>query len=327
MKTIRSLLLMLAMLPAGVQAAMCEGRFMNPITDVSWISVFPISVGPVKVDMGQADAGDNAPMVCVCPMAAPPFFRIGVGTGFWEPARVAEVVRKPFCSPAFGGITLADLSTPPGAVSKSGGGDNSAFYHTHWFIYPLLQMVNALKDGLCGQPVPMGIDLLYMTELDPLWMDDELAFLLNPEAALFASPVAQAACLPDCLAASAGFPLNELFWCAGCNGALYPLGGTVADHQGGLQTSLLLIQRMAAKLHRQFIAMDTSSMASLCFDQPMPILPKRQYKTQVAYPIPRTSTSHPMGRTSSIWGSGQEYPVKGENWVHLIWRKNLCCAF
>jgi conjugal transfer pilus assembly protein TraU len=35
------------------------------------------------------------------------------------------------------------------------------------------------------------LDLAYLTEVDPLWADDELAAILNPEAVLFANVVAK----------------------------------------------------------------------------------------------------------------------------------------
>jgi hypothetical protein len=72
----------------------------------------------------------------------------------------------------------------------------------------------------------------YITELDPLWNADELSFILNPEAILFGNPIAQAACAADCVAATAGFPLNPLFWCGGCQGSLYPFTGNNPAHNG-----------------------------------------------------------------------------------------------
>ena len=61
-----------------------------------------------------------------------------------------------------------------------------AFYQVHWYVYPLLAWMNLLTDLACM--TPETFDVLYITEGDPLWDDDELAFLLNPEAVLFANP-------------------------------------------------------------------------------------------------------------------------------------------
>ena len=39
-----------------------------------------------------------------------------------------------------------------------------------------------------------SFDIAYITEIDPLWNDDTLTTLINPEVALFANPIAVAAC-------------------------------------------------------------------------------------------------------------------------------------
>ena len=67
----------------------------------------------------------------------------------------------------------------------------------HYYIYPLLYWLEIVTDFLCLEA--SSFDVAYMSEIDPLWQDDELTTLLNPEAALFTSPIAQAACSADCL--------------------------------------------------------------------------------------------------------------------------------
>ena len=301
----------------------CHGNIVNLLTDICWKCVFPLSIGPLKVGFGMEDAGDEPPLVCVCPVPGPPWIRIGLGVGFWEPARVAEVVRTPFCSPTLGGITLSPFGVA--GTNRRADERHDAFYQVHWYVYPLLAWMNVLTDVACLKPE--GFDLAYATELDPLWNDDELAFLINPEAVLFTSPVAQAACAGDCAAATAGFALDELFWCAGCQGSMYPFSGTNPAHKGGVSSSVLEVQRMAAKLHRMFVARNTSTTKALCLELPEPIMRKRQYKTQMLYPIPITFTAHPFGRTTAIYEAGREFPFKGEDWAYLVWRKHLCCAF
>ena len=88
-------------------------------------------------------------------------------------------------------------------------------------MYPLLSWIGVLLDLGCLEGG--GLDIAWVSELDPAWLDDELSFLLNPEAALFANLPAQAACAADCAAASVGLPLDPMFWCAGCQGGMYPL--------------------------------------------------------------------------------------------------------
>ena len=41
-----------------------------------------------------------------------------------------------------------------------------------------------------------------------------------------------------------------MFWCAGCQGGMYPLTGNVAPMSAGVQASLLAAQRLVYRLHR-----------------------------------------------------------------------------
>ncbi|MCQ5478220.1 TraU family protein, partial [Escherichia coli] len=49
-------LLMLFLLAGHVPSASadsaCEGRFVNPITDICWSCIFPLSLGSIKVSQG-----------------------------------------------------------------------------------------------------------------------------------------------------------------------------------------------------------------------------------------------------------------------------------
>ena len=304
----------------------CPGRFVNPVTDVCWSCLFPLSIGPVRVNMGGREDTSNPSMIpCVCEGVPP---RLGIPLGFWEPARLVDVTRKPFCMVNMGGLSLGGNIVHAGGHGHYGHLRNeSSFYHVHWYIYPLIHWLNLITDFLCLEGGEF--DVAWLTELDPLWNDDESSFIINPEAALFGNPVAQLACAADCTTASAGFPLDALFWCNGCQGSLYPFTGSNAAHLGGVQSSLLMVGRIAAKLHRQLLLHGTSGSEGLCQKYPMPIIKKSQYKTQMTYPTPQTKgrmSCNPLGRTSVIWGSGKEFPYKGEDYGYLIWRKKNCCA-
>ena len=124
------------------------------------------------------------------------------------------------------------LPAARGRTGSSGGdGATGSVWHAHYYVYPLLSWIGALLDLGCLEGG--SLDIAWTSELDPAWLDDELSFLLSPEAALFANLPAQAACAADCAAASAGLPLDPMFWCAGCQGGMYPLTGNVAAHVGG----------------------------------------------------------------------------------------------
>jgi conjugal transfer pilus assembly protein TraU len=227
-----------------------------------------------------------------------------------------------------GGISITGGSSVQGrgAVSHKshGGGLKRSFYQVHWYLYPVLYWLELLIDCVCLEKGSW--DVAYLTELDPLWNDDETALILNPEALVFGNPIAQAACAADCGMASVGFPNDALFWCGGCQGSLYPFTGSVPAHAGGVQASLLLVQRMMAKLHREMLLWGTMGKKGWCGKYPMPIIQKTQYKTQMTYPLPATKKGcHPLGRSEALWASGREFPTQGEDFGYLIWRKRSCC--
>ena len=331
MKRLRLLLLgtaMFAVLPSGAALAQaCTGRFVNPIADVCWECIFPITIGPIAVGAvaGVADTPNPGSPFCFC---GEPIPRIGLSLGMWEPARLIDVSRVPYCFPNLGGLTL-DPGLPAGrgrGGSSAGDGAGSSVWHVHYYLYPLLSWIGALLDLGCLEAG--GLDIAWLSELDPTWWDDELSFLLNPEAVLFTGLPAQAACAADCIAASVGLPLDPLFWCAGCQGGMYPLTGNVGAHVGGVQASLLAAERLVYRLHRLLLAWGTSGPEALCGQVPMPIMRKSQYRWQMTQPVPATAPwlgCNPTGRSSVLWESLRELPVSGESFGYLLWRKRNCC--
>ena len=277
---------LLALLPGPAAAGpTCHGRFMNPITDICWSCLFPLTIGSASIlSDGQPDIGNPSSPVCYC--SNPP--RIGVSIGFWEPVRMVDVTRTPFCMVGLGGIALdPGLDVPRGAQVGHDSQTRNSFYHAHWYANPILTWLEVLLDFPCLEKG--SLDLAYLTEVDPLWADDELTAILNPEAVLFANAPAKAACAADCVAATAGMPIASLFWCAGCQGSIYPMGGHVATHIGGVQASTLITQRMTAKMHRQLVTFTGAGSAGLCGYYPLPIMDKTHYKLQMVYPVPATA--------------------------------------
>jgi conjugal transfer pilus assembly protein TraU len=309
--------------------AACQGRFVNPITDICWRCLFPITLGGVNVTGGPEDTPNLHGMLCACPRPGVPVPVPGIPVSFWEPMRLVDVTRTPYCLVNMGGIAVAENSSRVGGGSVATPGGSlghlkHSFYQVHWYVYPLLYWLELLVDFICLETAEF--DLAYLTELDPLWNDDETSFVLNPEAILFANPIAQAACAADCVSATAGFPLDPLFWCGGCQGSLYPFTGSIPAHVGGVQASLLATERLMAKLHRELLLWGYMGEAGLCGKYPMPIIRKSQYKTQMVYPIPSTKEGcHPLGRSDALWGSGREFPYQGEDFGYLIWEKKSCC--
>lgn len=301
----------------------CVGKFVNPLTDICWECTFPWTIGGMTVKGGGIDTANPKKPICFC--KAPP--RIGIPISFWEPVRLIDITRTPFCMISLGGIVMGPKRGVKGRGSVGTrtymGGMKHSFYQVHYYIYPISYILELITDFLCLEH--NSYDVAYITELDPLWNDDETSFLINPEAVLFGNPIAQAACAADCVTATLNFSHDWLFWCSGCQGSLYPFTGSTPAHSSGIQASLLLTGRFLAKLHRQLLAHGYIGVEGLCDKYPMPIIRKSQYKVQMTYPIPDTKSCHPLGRSDLIWSIGKHVPVTGEDFAYLIWRKRNCC--
>lgn len=315
----------------SIASNLCHGKFANPITDVCWSCLFPITIGSATVfSGGQPDTTNPSLPICTCPMV-PTGVRIGISLGFWEPMALVDVTRHPYCMVNLGGLQLAsEQFGAEGEVDNSEPSQGGSFYFVHWYKFPLMYWLNLLTDLFC---VEKGdLDIAYLTELDPTWHDDELTFLLNPEALLFGNLIAQAACSADSIASLMSLPIDSLFWCAGSQGSMYPLNGFVQEHIGGVQASTLLTERMTYKMHREGLLWDSIGQNSpaLCYQYPSPIIPKSRYRYQMINPIPTASGGedgcHPFGHTTTLWGSLHEYPYAGEDFGYLVWRKRNCCA-
>lgn len=313
---------------ADTTESLCHGKYVDPITDICWDCLFPMTIGDSTVaDSDVSDTDNPSNPVCAC--GDFPNIRVGLAMGYWEPMALVDVTRYPFCMVNMGGTTLDFGDTyGTGTAETADFGKNTSFYYVHWYIYPVIYWLNLITDAICVEQA--DFDIAYLTELDPTWRDDEMAFIINPEAVMFGNPIAQAACAADSIASAVGLPLDTLFWCAGSQGSMYPLTGNVQEHVGGVQASTLIAERMTYKLHREGFLWDSTSEggSALCYEYPTPILPKTRYRYQMVNPTPTTGDGgcYPFGHTTSIWGSMKEYPYSGEDFGYLIWRKRNCCA-
>jgi conjugal transfer pilus assembly protein TraU len=307
-------------------AGVCQGAFANPLTDICWSCMFPMTLGGLPLlGMDQDDTANPGGFLCAC--ASPP--RAGIKAAFWEPARRVDVTRSPYCFVSLGGVSLnPGIRAPEGEVRLQQDGTRQSNWQAHWYVDPILYYLEVVLDNPCLETG--SFDVAYMTELDPTWNDDELTMLLNPETFLFGNPVAQAACAGDCVLATAGFGSNLLFWCAGCNGSIYPFNGHVQAHVSLVQASSLVVQRMTAKMHREFLMWGTSGADALCSLYLQPVMDKTQYKYQMLYPVSQTAKiagkcCQPFGRSTALWGAGRSYPYMGEDFAYMVFRKRNCC--
>jgi conjugal transfer pilus assembly protein TraU len=327
---LRSLFLVLLLssflVPSGAWGK-CDSRPINPVTDICWQCIFPIQFGgklTLGNSQGQVPVENTSPPVCACFNGGS--LTIGVTASFYEPARMIETVHDAYCFPSMG----TSMSNPqPGLLNGSiddqdVSGGSQVFQQAHYYILPVFAIMDLFVDFPCLEQE--GFDLAYMTEVDPLWSNDALAFLINPEALLFANPASQLSCIPDSTAANLGYPLDSLFWCMGSWGSAYPLSGTIAE-RNATTANAGLAARMLFKLSREMLLWDTASNA--CGPVMAPIWRKSHYRLQIARPV-KGNDCIPIGRSDLLWGSGKNPPGGAgpnapDNFLWILTRKNKCC--
>ncbi len=327
MRSLFLVLLLSSFLIPGPALGKCDSRPINPVTDICWQCIFPIQFGgklTLGNSQGQVPVENTSPPVCACFNGGS--LTIGVTASFYEPARMIETVHDAYCFPSLG----ASMSNPqPGLLNGSiddqdVSGGSQVFQQAHYYILPVFAIMDLFVDFPCLEQE--NFDLAYMTEVDPLWSNDALAFLINPEALLFANPASQLSCIPDSTAANLGYPLDALFWCMGSWGSAYPLSGTIAQ-RNPTTANAGLAARMLFKLSREMLLWDTASNA--CGPVMAPIWRKSHYRLQIARPV-RGNDCIPIGRSDLLWGSGKNPPGGAgpnapDNFLWVLTRKNKCC--
>jgi conjugal transfer pilus assembly protein TraU len=331
------------------------------LTKVCWSCVFPIKVMGVTMNIfgqGEVPRGAADSILCHCDdvLGIP---SLGVTAGFWQPSRLIEVVRQPYCMVSLPGADVDGDRRPDSGMKMFDGGltwgghrsteqsaSDKTFYNVHYWTFPLLTLLEIFTNSHCLDGGYKSMDLLYMSELDPTWNEDELMFFANPEMALFANPLGMAMCAADCLTTSAGDrPLESLFWCAGCWGNLYPLTGNVASEASAPRDTSLLAARIVAKLHRMGLAWKTYGNDNLCRGNVFPMIPKQQYRMSMMFPAPEADgrlagkpnkpgndnmnpgyrCCHYLGDSPFTWGEWRTKPGVGEDYVYMLWRYTDCC--
>lgn len=323
--------------PISQSNATCVGTWINPITDVCWSCMFPFTILGIKMDLptGEEPAGSfHAPAVCAGQSSLG--YKIGIGMSFYDPNKIVDVTRTPYCMVGLGGI---DLSAGIGDLYKRHGETMpetvklTNFYQAHTMIDPLLYLLEVPLDISCTQ---VGdFDIAYLTELDPLWNNDNLTFYLNPDVILYANPLTPITTAMDCvnnLPGAWNISSGLAYWSAGCQGSMYPLDGNLPGSYP-IDDSILTMQRLLHKNHRELLEFSTAGPAALFASiVPQPIMNKTEYKYSMIYPVnfidPLSGGKccSPFGRTTIGWSAGHSFPTTGEDFSYHIYQRRDCCS-
>lgn len=313
----------------------CRASFINPITDIKWYGIFPIELAGVEIrgfsDLYKHSASEGlqtnpdrlSSIMCACREGLN--MRVGLTASYWEPARVLEVTKIPWCFPLLGGIQLnLSKSGKLHKATMSTGPSSYVSYNAHYYIFNVLDIIDLFVDIPC---VPHeGFDVAYLSEVDPMWNNDVLSFVINPEAILFGNPIAQLACAADSAAAAVKYPIDALFWCVGSWGSAYPLAGSATEAVSHPQTSALIASKTLYRNARLGILWDPG--IDECYAVLTPVWKKTSYKMHLVKP--RQGPFVPLGRSQLLWeyfknppfGSSKNSP---DNYAWIVFRRVKCC--
>ncbi len=320
---LKKLLLAFSFLLASDLFAICKPSgflTVDIVLKADYTAMLPLRIAGIEILKGiipDMQSTVSSP-ICVCP---DPFPRIGIPVSFFEPSRLIEVVKDPYCFPTMGfGLPMSKLQT--GTIGDAHD-KSRTFFQAHYYIFPVYAIIELFTDFICMEKT--GYDIAYITEVDPLWNDDSLSLIINPEALLFGNPATQMACVADSIASQVSTPLDFLFWCKGSWGNAYPMTGNT-NTNNLIEDTASIASSLIYKLHREILLWGSWGQLGLCGYYPAPIWRKSAYRLQLIAPIP-----HPMAMTigtmAQKWGFGKDIPGMGDNFGYLLFKKRECCAF
>lgn len=315
---------------SAVNSALCTGKMFNPLSDPDWNNLFPMTVSGANITTGgrtNPPTMYNRPL-CECVEIFTGSTTVGVPYTMWQPMFLAEADFRPGCSATLGGKQLlsgkyARKRSEEQDDGAEGGQTN--LKHVHWMSYPVYALVAEVINSPCYKKSDFA--MAYMTEPDPAWNSDAYAAILSPEASLFATPLAQAACAVDAVAANVHYPLDPLFWCAGSWGSIYPLSGNAGTTNGLNQINNLAIAKFIAKNFRTMQLWQTIGPSAICSSHPNPIIVKTQFRFNQIAPLVRRGAVQSLGSLGvGLSPLISNFPSTGENTAHLIWQASQCCV-
>ena len=336
--------------------------FSTLINKFCWSCTLPFNL--MGFSSTPPEGANNDPL-CYCKdeLGVP---EAGYSIGFWSPEKIIEITTTPWCSPTLGGTTLQSDLTSMGTTGSGSSSDQStmATYHYNYFDNPVFKMLSMFMIPECDKdPGIVDLDMAYMSMIDITWYDDMLAMVFNADAVAFANPIAQAVCMKDCaIIAATSDPADQNWFCAGCDGNMYPFTGHIITDGNPIRNSSLVVTRALASMHRRGLARTTYGEEAMCESVYSPMIPKPMYKISMAWPKAEvdqylggstnaptldqngvqkvdasgnplthnisSSCCHPLGDFWMKWGLGRMTPGAGKDnsFVYNIFRYNDCCV-
>lgn len=274
----------------------CTGKLLNPITDIGWNNMFPVTVAGVQFGGGEAPSSLHMPAICACHNAMG-ITVPGIGATFFEPTYIAEVSNAPGCLHTFNGATVLaneNKGRRAGKDDSDGGGLELDHRNVHWYIYPVFTMLKIFTTLGCLSYD--GWSLADMTEAgadiggSKEWYGALGGYLYFPESILFANPIGDMACIAEQLSLYAGRGnIDFLFWCSGAQHLIFP-PNSQSTQQDPRDANIEILSSFIIKKHRNLGLMTTVGPSARCRPQAYPYMLKSQYRLDIVWPKPRHKT-------------------------------------
>lgn len=262
-------------------------------------------------------------VACLCMEGATP--HIGIPVGMWLPTTLYEATLVPGCSSTLAGTVMG--ITDPLYLGTSGDPEEDveqqSFVHIHSFSYPVVMLMELFTR--CNRTLN-DIDMLYISEIDPMWNDPVIAMYGNPISVFGSSLLAVSACAADGISSAVGKPIDQLFWCGGnWTSTLSPYTG-YQHNQGVMQYTSSAMLRLLAMNHVRGFERDTVGNHALCDDRYEPMVKRSNYRWQVAWPRAESRRNHASGETPLTWAHGRWIPGVADMPIYLQWKWIDCCT-
>lgn len=319
----------------AASAACTNLAFINPMSDIDWDCIFPITIAGIPIDEGEHPPDDDqGAFFCECAgkgIYGTPGF--GFLVTFWEPARLVDTVADAWCFPAIG-VNMSNTGNTEYSTSSFGytgggstrggmgaGAEAHTFQHYHYYIFPVWAILDMFTDMACEES-ESSFDLAMVSEVRPDWGDDTTAMQLYPETSLMGNPGVVFACIADAVASTVEEPIDALYWCMGSWGLTYPMTGNITskdytEANAGEAGRALYLQA------RNFMLPDRA--IDYCEEISSPIWVKSHYRLQEVDPVDE-SQCHTLGEPGLLWTWNKNPPGLSDNFSWLLFRKVRCCV-
>ena len=257
------------------------------ITDVCWEGVFPLQIAGVtlfgKTRYAPGDRNTDRTCACSGDLSAGELPKVGVTTGYFAPKYLLTVTKKPYCFPELNGLELAsqlgltsrfNIGNEDNSDVDVESASNQSLWSWHLASFPLMHILETLNEFTCDRSGYVSYDLLWLSETLPHHYDSQLSAFLVPESILFASPLSLPFLPVDCVAASAGSPIDELIMAQGCYGYTYPITGHTGAESNKVEAKSLIAHRALYFLSRIGMLERTMGEDAVCNARKMPFLKK-----------------------------------------------------